>query len=236
MKRILVVEDEKLMCELISIHLEDQFDLAFAHDGAKALELVKEHLFDLLILDVMVPYIDGFDVCKEIRRASNVPILMLTARSSIEDRVKGLQLGADDYLVKPFDFEELKARVKALLRRTYQADDFEDRDSRIVSKDKKLIVNKQNKQVMFCGKKLELTLKEYSIVELLAGSPNKIFTREEILFLAWDYSEILDVRAIDSHIKNIRLKFRKLQSDVSIIKTVWGIGYQFEMMGSKHEA
>lgn len=236
MKSILVVEDEKLMCELISIHLEDQFELAFVHDGAKALALVKQELFDLMILDVMVPYINGFDVCKEIRGASNVPILMLTARSSVEDRVKGLQLGADDYLVKPFDFEELKARVDALLRRTNQPDDFDVRNSRIVSKDKKLIVNKLNKQVIFCGKKLELTSKEYSIVELLAGSPNKIFTREEILFLAWDYSEILDVRAIDSHIKNIRLKFRKLQSDASIIKTVWGVGYQFEMKGSENEA
>lgn len=236
MKRILVVEDEKLMCELISIHLADQFELSFAPDGAKALELVKQQLFDLLILDIMVPYINGFDVCREIRKASNVPILMLTARSSIEDRVKGLQIGADDYLIKPFDFEELKARVSALLRRTNRSDDFDVKDSSIVSKDKKLIVNKQNKQVIFCGKRLGLTSKEYSILELLAGSPNKIFTREEILFLAWDYSEVLDVRAIDSHIKNIRLKFRKLQSDASIIKTVWGIGYQFEMKGSKHEA
>lgn len=235
MKRILVVEDEKLMCELISIHLADQFELSFAHDGAKALELVKQQLFDLMILDVMVPYINGFDVCREIRRASNVPILMLTARSSIEDRVKGFQLGADDYLVKPFDFEELKARVNALFRRTNQSDGIEDKDYRIVSKDKKLIINKQNKQVIFCGKKLELTSKEYVIIELLAGSPNKIFTREEILFLAWDYSEILDVRAIDSHIKNIRIKFRKLRSDASIIKTVWGIGYQFELKGSEHE-
>jgi two-component system alkaline phosphatase synthesis response regulator PhoP len=200
------------------------------------LALVKQELFDLMILDVMVPYINGFDVCKEIRGASNVPILMLTARSSVEDRVKGLQIGADDYLVKPFDFEELKARIDALLRRTNQPNDFDFRNSRIVSKDKKLIVNKLNKQVIFCGNKLELTSKEYSIIELLAGSPNKIFTREEILFLAWDYSEILDVRAIDSHIKNIRLKFRKLQSDGSIIKTVWGIGYQFEMKGSENEA
>lgn len=235
MKRILVVEDEKLMCDLIRIHLEDQFALSFANNGAKALELVKEQPFDLMILDVMIPYIDGFDVCKETRRASRMPILMLTARSAIEDRVKGLQLGADDYLVKPFDFEELKARLQALLRRTYQLDDFRELDSRIVLKNKKLIVNKLNKQVIFCGKRLELTSKEYSIIELLAGSPNKIFTREEILYLAWDYSEILDVRAIDSHIKNIRLKFRKFQSNVSIIKTVWGIGYQIEMKDLENE-
>ncbi|MBT2583200.1 response regulator transcription factor [Planococcus sp. ISL-109] len=236
MKRFLVVEDEKLMCDLIRIHLEGEFELVFAYDGAKALQLVKEQPYDLLILDIMIPFTDGFDVCKEIRRNSNMPILMLTARSAIEDRVKGLQLGADDYLVKPFDFEELKARVNALLRRSDQAEGKDGRDSMIVLKDKKLIVNKQDKQVVFCGRKMELTAKEYAIIELLAGSPNKIFTREEILDLVWDYSEIRDVRAIDSHIKNIRLKFRKLHSDVPIIKTVWGLGYQLELKDAADEA
>ena len=236
MKCILVVEDEKLMSDLIRIHIENEFDLVFACDGAQALQIAKDQSFDLLILDIMIPFMDGFEVCKEIRRTSNMPILMLTARSAIEDRVKGLQLGADDYLVKPFDFEELKARVYALLRRSAQAEKSIAGNSMIVLKDKKLMVNKQDKQVIFYGQKMELTAKEHAIIELLAGSPNKIFTREEILDLVWDYSEIRDVRAIDSHIKNLRLKFRKLQSDVSVIKTVWGLGYQVDLKETAHEA
>lgn len=237
MKRILVVEDEKLMCDLIRIHLESEFDLVFAYDGAQALQITKDQSFDLLVLDIMIPFIDGFEVCKEIRRSSStMSILMLTARSAIEDRVKGLQLGADDYLVKPFDFEEFKARVYALLRRSAQVEKNVTDDSIIVLKDKKLIVNKQDKQVVFCGHKMELTAKEHAIIELLAGSPNKIFTREEILDLVWDYSEIRDVRAIDSHIKNIRLKFRKLQPNMSVIKTVWGLGYQVDLKETADEA
>lgn len=236
MKRILVVEDEKLMCDLIRIHLESEFDLVFAYDGAQALQITKEQSFDLLVLDIMIPFTNGFEVCKEIRRNSNTPILMLTARSAIEDRVKGLQLGADDYLVKPFDFEELKARVYALLRRSAQVKENVANDSIIVLKGKKLMVNKQDKQVVFCGRSMELTAKEHAIIELLAGSPNKIFTREEILDLVWDYSEIRDVRAIDSHIKNIRLKFRKLQPNVSVIKTVWGLGYQVDLKETADEA
>ncbi len=236
MKRILVVEDEKLMCDLIRIHLENEFDLVFAYDGAQALQIKKDQSFDLLVLDIMIPFMDGFEVCKEIRRNSIMPILMLTARSAIEDRVKGLQLGADDYLVKPFDFEELKARIYALLRRSAQVEKNIAVDSIIVLKGKKLIVNKQDKQVLFCGKKMELTAKEHAIIELLAGSPNKIFTREEILDLVWDYSEIRDVRAIDSHIKNIRLKFRKLQPNLAVIKTVWGLGYQVDLKETADEA
>ncbi|ANU20639.1 DNA-binding response regulator [Planococcus plakortidis] len=236
MKRILVVEDEKLMCDLIRIHLESEFDLVFAYDGAQALQITKDQSFDLLVLDIMIPFMGGFEVCKEIRRNSTMPILMLTARSAVEDRVKGLQLGADDYLVKPFDFEELKARVYALLRRSAQVERNVADDLIIVLKDKKLVVNKQDKQVVFCGQKMELTAKEYAIIELLTGSPNKIFTREEMLDLVWDYSEIRDVRAIDSHIKNIRLKFRKLQPKLAVIKTVWGLGYQVDLKETADEA
>lgn len=235
MAKILLVEDEKLMIELLTVHLQESHDLSCVFDGASALDALKKQTFELIILDVMIPFVDGFEVCRRIREVSHVPILMLTARSAIEDRVHGLQLGADDYLVKPFDFEELKARVQALLRRN----DFRERKSPEDHikrfSEGNLRIHRQNKEVVFHGQLIDLTFKEYSILLLLAEAPNRIFSREEILEHVWDFSEERDLRAVDSHIKNIRNKFRQVESSVKIIKTVWGIGYRFEFKGSDDE-
>lgn len=235
MLRILIVEDEIFMRELIDIHLRDAYDLTFANNGSEALDILKKQQFDLIILDIMLPFLNGWEVCKEIRKASEVPILMLTARTGIEDRVKGLKLGADDYLIKPFDFEELKARVIALLRRA--SADFQpklERDKFFLNY-QDLVIDKSNRLVRFKGKQLELTSKEYALLLLLAESPHRIFTREEVLVLLWDFSDERDVRAIDSHVKNIRVKFRRVMGEAAIIKTIWGVGYQFRLTGGIDE-
>lgn len=235
MQKILIVEDEIFMCELMSIHLQDSYELTIANNGSAALTILKEQQFDLVILDIMLPFVDGWDVCREIRKTSQVPVLMLTARTDVEDRVKGLQLGADDYLIKPFDFEELKARVSALLRRS-GTELLPDKNSeKIIFKDQKLVIDKVNRSVRFNGTPLDLTSKEYTLLLLFAESPHRIFTREEVLVLLWDFSDERDVRAIDSHVKNIRVKFRTVIEEATIIKTIWGVGYKLELSGSMNE-
>lgn len=233
--KILIVEDEIFMCELLSIHLRDNYELTIANNGSAALNILKEQPFDLIILDVMLPFLDGWDVCKEIRQSSQVPILMLTARTDIEDRVKGLQLGADDYLIKPFDFEELKARVAALLRRS-GAEFLPKKDNgKLIFNEQKLVIDKVNRSLQFRGKQLELTSKEYALLLLFAESPNRIFTREEVLVLLWDFTDERDARAIDSHVKNIRVKFRNVAEGATVIKTIWGVGYKFQLSGGINE-
>lgn len=235
MAKILVVEDEKLMTELLLVHLQDSHDIYCAQNGASALEKMKQESFELVILDVMMPFVDGFEVCKRIREVSTIPILMLTARSSIEDRVYGLQLGADDYLVKPFDFEELKARVYALLRRNeFRHSNLPEDQMRRLA-DGRLVIHTQNNEVRFHGQILDLTAKEYKIVALLSEAPNRIFSREAILEQVWEDFEERDLRAVDSHIKNIRNKFRQVESDVKVIKTIWGMGYRFEFTEANDE-
>lgn len=232
---ILIVEDEIFMRELIDIHLKDNYDLTFVNNGSDALDILRGQQFDLIILDIMLPFLNGWEVCKEIRKASQVPILMLTARTGIEDRVKGLQLGADDYLIKPFDFEELKARMAALLRRS--STDFHPKSTQntLFLGNQDLIIDKLNRTVRFKGRQLEFTSKEYALLLLFAESPHRIFTREEILLLLWDFSDERDVRAIDSHVKNIRVKFRNILGGAAIIKTIWGVGYQFRLTGGIDE-
>lgn len=223
MKKILVVEDELFMQELLQIQLKRDFTLTLVDNGADALEIVKKQSFDLILLDVMLPYINGFDLCKEIRQTSTVPILMITARTDIQDAVKGLELGADDYVTKPFDFEILRARMNALLRRS----SFQEKTSNVLSfHQDTLVINLDNRTVCFDGQIVELTSKEFQLFALLAQSPDRVFTREKLLEILWDYSDERELRAIDSHVKNIRTKFKNIREGTKIIQTVWGMGYQ----------
>ncbi|MEK5187015.1 MULTISPECIES: response regulator transcription factor [Solibacillus] len=226
MKKILIVEDEQYMQELMRIQLQSQYDLILCENGADALQIFKTKEFDLIILDVMLPFINGFELCKEIRMSSNVPILMVTARTDLSDTVRGLETGADDYVTKPFEFEELIARMKSLLRRSAFKEDEKSNTQILSLNNGTLIINIDNRSVRFDQQFIELTSKEFQLLVLLAESPERVFTREKLLELLWNYADERELRAIDSHVKNIRTKFKKVRPGAKIIQTVWGIGYQ----------
>ena len=226
MKKILIVEDEKHMLNLLRIHLDPLYLISEAKDGAKALELIRKSSYDLIILDIMLPYINGWDICETIRKNNNTPILMLTARSDINDRVKGLEKGADDYLVKPFDFDELKARVMALLRRSRISDNQSPIPPVITLYDDILRIHLENREVYVNNTLIELTEKEFDLLSKLASSPMRVFTREVLLDHIWEDHESRELRLVDTHIKNIRLKFKKVEKNLKIIQTVWGLGYK----------
>ncbi|SHI84412.1 response regulator transcription factor [Lutispora thermophila] len=223
--KILVVDDDQNIAELIRIYLEkEMYDVKIAYDGKKALEDFYQWTPDLVILDIMIPHMDGYEVCKQIRKAGNIPIIMLTARGEVIDKVLGLELGADDYIVKPFDPKELLARIKAVLRRVQNND---------MVKEEKLVfpgltIDKNDYTVTFKGNRLELPPKEMELLYFLASRPNQVFTREQLLEKVWDYDYIGDSRTVDVHIKRLR---EKLHDDMGRweIKTVWGVGYKFEV-------
>lgn len=230
MYKILIVEDEQYMLNLLMIHLGKEYDIITAKDGQIAFEVIEQQSFDLVILDVMLPYISGWDVCKKIREIGDSPILMLTARTDLSDKVKGFEMGADDYLVKPFEFEELKARIKALLRRYNNMENRNPYDAKkIVFLNGSFIVNLKSRQLIINQIPVELTTKEFDLLSLLASNPNHVYTREILLDKIWDLNEVRDVRNVDSHIKNIRMKLKKAKNDTSFIKTVWGVGYKFNL-------
>lgn len=224
--RILVVDDEPQMRQLLTIYLKKGgYAVAEASDGSTALEQVGTGTYHLVVLDLMMPGINGWETCKEIREvAPEMPILMLTARSSIEDKVSGLSIGADDYLTKPFDGRELIARVQALLRRVRPKDGqiyrFDEVDMSIDPNGRTITVSK---------KPLSLTPKEFDVLLLMAKRPGRTYSREEILERIWGYDYNGDTRTVDSHVKNIREKLRDARVAKDPIKTVWGIGYKFEV-------
>jgi DNA-binding response OmpR family regulator len=224
---ILIVDDDKNICELIRIYLEKEgFAVVVENDGLKGLEKFKSIQPVLVILDVMLPGIDGLQICKEIRKSSNVPIIMLTAKGEIFDKVLGLELGADDYVVKPFDAKELIARVKAVMRRfSTKEDDLLE----IIYQD--LIVNKCDYTVNFKGERLDFPPKELELLYFIATNPNKVFTREQLLEQIWGYEFYGDTRTVDVHIKRIREKIDNIEeiNKPWQIKTVWGVGYKFEV-------
>ncbi|USK62414.1 response regulator transcription factor [Peribacillus asahii] len=230
MKKILVVEDEKYMLHLLSIHLGNEYRVVEAKDGAIALEYIKEQSYDLIILDIMLPYVDGWTLCEKIRKKGDTPILLLTARHELADKVKGLEIGADDYLVKPFEFEELKARIKALLRRSEQ---MKNRDNLNLDKHSFLnglfILDNGSRQLFVNQHFVELTAKEFDLLSLLASSPSRVFTREVLLNRIWEVYESRELRVVDTHIKNIRIKLKKVEKDIKFIQTVWGVGYKLNI-------
>lgn len=228
-QKILVVDDDVNIAELISLYLTKEcFDTRIVHDGEMALEIFDSYEPDLILLDLMLPGIDGYQVCREIRAKSNTPIIMLSAKGEVFDKVLGLELGADDYLLKPFDTKELVARVKAVLRR-YQpapASSAQPSNLKCVSYTD-LVINLSNYSVLYQNKPLEMPPKELELLYFLASSPNQVFTREQLLDHIWGYEYIGDTRTVDVHVKRLRAKIKDHSSWK--IATVWGIGYKFEV-------
>ena len=230
-QRILIVDDDYNIAELISLYLTKEcFETKIVGDGEEALRVFPEFQPNLILLDLMLPGIDGYQVCRELRSTSQVPIIMLSAKGEIFDKVLGLELGADDYMIKPFDSKELVARVKAVLRR-YQlpaqmpASSVTEQHGNFVEYPD-LIVNLTNYSVIYNGHSIELPPKELELLYFLASSPNQVFTREQLLDHIWGYEYIGDTRTVDVHIKRLREKIKG--NDKWALTTVWGIGYKFE--------
>lgn len=225
-KKVLVVDDEKLIVKGIRYSLEqDGMEIFCAYDGEEALELVKEQEFDIILLDVMLPKLTGFEVCQQIREFSNVPIIMLTAKGEDMDKILGLDYGADDYMTKPFNILEVKARIKAILRRSSKPAQRED-ESMLIAKDMKL--DREGRRVYIEEREINLTAKEFDMLELLVLNPNKVYSREKLLKLIWGEDYPGDVRTVDVHIRRLREKVEKRPSDPQYVHTKWGVGYYYK--------
>lgn len=222
--KVLVIDDDVNICELIRLYLEKEgYEVLTIYNGTKAIEGFSSFAPSIVILDIMLPGIDGWQVCREIRKISNIPIIMLTAKGETFDKVLGLELGADDYMVKPFDAKELVARVKAVLRR-YEHRDFDTQE--VVYPN--LVVNRSNYLIKLNGKEMELPPKELELLFFLASNPNKVFTREQLLEHVWGFDFFGDSRTVDVHIKRLREKI-DIPNQIWQLKTVWGVGYKFEV-------
>lgn len=227
-QRILIVDDDENIAELISLYLTKEcFETKIVYDGESALKELDQFNPNLILLDLMLPGIDGYQVCREVRKDHSVPIIMLSAKGETFDKVLGLELGADDYLIKPFETKELVARVKAVLRR-YQAAPAPapapEKPAQYVEYPD-LVINLANYTVVYCGKNIEMPPKELELLYFLASSPNQVFTREQLLDHIWGYEYIGDTRTVDVHIKRIREKIK--DNEHWKLDTVWGIGYKF---------
>ena len=229
-QKILIVVDDSNIAELISLYLtKELYETIIAEDGEMALTLFEKEKPDLILLDLMLPGIDGMTVCREIRQKSQVPIIMLSAKGEIFDKVLGLEMGADDYMIKPFDPKELVARVKAVLRRSHiqeNASPEKTASSARIAEYPDLVINQTNYSVIYQGKSVDMPPKELELLYFLASHPNQVFTREQLLDHIWGYEYVGDTRTVDVHIKRIREKIK--DNDAWSIGTVWGIGYKFE--------
>ena len=227
-QKILIVDDDNNIAELISLYLTKEcFDTKIVNDGEEALQAFETYSPNLILLDLMLPGIDGYQVCREVRTKSNIPIIMLSAKGEIFDKVLGLELGADDYMMKPFDSKELVARVKAVLRR-YQPVKTEEPASDIKCvKYTDLVINLSNYSVLYRGEQVDMPPKELELLYFLASSPNQVFTRQQLLDHIWGYEYIGDTRTVDVHVKRLREKIKD-HANWSLA-TVWGIGYKFEV-------
>lgn len=226
-QKILIVDDDNNIAELISLYLTKEcYETQIVNDGERALTAAASFAPNLILLDLMLPGMDGYQVCREIRKNSNIPIIMLSAKGETFDKVLGLELGADDYMIKPFDSKELVARVKAVLRR-YQpaAAPVEDNSNYVEYPD--LIINLSNYSVIYQGKSIDMPPKELELLYFLAASPNQVFTREQLLDHIWGYEYMGDTRTVDVHVKRVREKIH--DHEKWNLSTVWGIGYKFEV-------
>lgn len=235
-QKILIVDDDANIAELIALYLTKEcYDTLIVHDGDAAIQQFQTYQPNLVLLDLMLPGIDGYEVCREIRKTSSIPIIMLSAKGEIFDKVLGLELGADDYIIKPFDSKELVARVRAVLRRFHTAPK-EDAEQSHPSGDyvsyPDILINMTNYSVQYNGESIEMPPKELELLYFLASNPNQVFTREQLLDHIWGYEYYGDTRTVDVHIKRIREKIKD-HSDWSLA-TVWGIGYKFEAKVSKN--
>lgn len=226
-KRVLVVDDEKLIVKGIRFSLEQEgMKVDCAYDGEEALKLAKENVYDILLLDVMLPKYDGFEVCRQIREYSDVPIIMLTAKGDDMDKILGLEYGADDYITKPFNILEVKARIKAILRRTGRKKTEREDDKIIVKGGMK--IDCESRRVVIGEQETNLTAKEFDLLELLAMNPNKVYSRENLLNIVWGYEYPGDARTVDVHIRRLREKIETNPSDPKYVYTKWGVGYYFK--------
>lgn len=224
--KIMVVDDDEHIAELISLYLlREGYETCEVYNGTDAVKKVEEFKPNLIMLDIMLPGIDGYQVCREIRKVSNVPVIMLTAKGDTFDKVLGLELGADDYMVKPFEPKELIARIKAVLRRYEVKDKDADNGNKLTFTN--LEINMDNYTVTYHGNELSFPPKEFELLHFLAKRPNQVFTRDQLLDKIWGYEYIGDTRTVDVHIKRIREKFD--ESESWSVKTVWGVGYKFEV-------
>ncbi len=226
-KKVLVVDDEKLIVKGIRFSLEqDGMEVDCAYDGEEALSRVREKEYDIVLLDIMLPKMSGFEVCQQIREFSSVPIIMLTAKGDDMDKILGLEYGADDYITKPFNILELKARMKAIIRRTSKKNNAEDKSKYVEVGD--LALDCEGRRVSIAGKEVNLTAKEFDVLELLVFNPNKVYSRENLLNIVWGYEYPGDVRTVDVHIRRLREKIEANPSEPRYVHTKWGVGYYFQ--------
>lgn len=227
-KRILVVDDEKLIVKGIKFSLsQEDFIVDVAYDGEDALNQAKNNEYDLIVLDVMLPKLDGLNVCQQIREFSKVPIIMLTAKGEDMDKILGLEYGADDYMTKPFNILELKARIKAIIRRSSYGKDNQSEEGQILrSGDIRLEV--ESRRVFVSEEEVNLTAKEFDLLELYISHPNKVYSRENLLNVVWGYDYPGDVRTVDVHVRRLREKVEPNPSEPTYIHTKWGVGYYYQ--------
>jgi len=227
-KKALIVDDEKLIVKGIRFSLEqDEMQVDCAYDGEEALEYVRKNEYDIVLLDVMLPKLNGFEVCQQIREFSNVPIIMLTAKGDDMDKILGLEYGADDYITKPFNILEVKARIKAIMRRM--------EPKRVLGESKlpklltggEMSLDCEGRRAYVAGKEINLTAKEFEVLELLMQNPNKVYSRENLLQLIWGSDYPGDVRTVDVHIRRLREKVEQTPGEPKYVHTKWGVGYYF---------
>ena len=226
-RRVLVVDDEKLIVKGVRFSLEqDGMEVDCAYDGEEALEKIKSNEYDIVLLDVMLPKIDGFEVCQQVREFSDVPILMLTAKGDDMDKIVGLEYGADDYITKPFNILEVKARIKAITRRTGKSLQQKKADTLIKASD--MTLDTDSKRLHIKDQEINLTSKEFDVLELLVKNPDKVYSREKLLQLVWGSQYPGDVRTVDVHIRRLREKIEANPSEPKYVHTKWGVGYYFK--------
>ena len=223
-KKVLVVDDEKLIVKGIRFSLEqDGMEVDCAYDGEEALTMIKNKEYDIILLDVMLPKLTGFEVCQQVRELSSVPIVMLTAKGEDMDKILGLEYGADDYITKPFNILEVKARIKAIIRRTSP----KPREAARVIENGDLKLDCEGRRVYIAGREINLTAKEFELLELLVVNANKVYSRENLLKLVWGNDYPGDVRTVDVHVRRLREKIEKNPSEPKYVHTKWGVGYYF---------
>ena len=225
-QRVLVVDDEKLIVKGIRFSLEqDDMEVDCAYDGEEALELARQNQYDMILLDVMLPKMTGFEVCQQIREFSNVPIVMLTAKGDDMDKILGLEYGADDYITKPFNILEVKARIKAIIRRTTRKSG--DKEAQRMVEKGGMRLDCEGRRVYIEDKEINLTAKEFEVLELLMKNPGKVYSRESLLKLVWGNDYPGDVRTVDVHIRRLREKIENVPGEPVYVRTKWGVGYYF---------
>ena len=228
LEKVLVVDDDPNICEVLRMYLENEgYSVILSYDGEEALEKVQNNKYDLILLDIMLPKLTGLEVCQQIREFSDIPIVMLTAKGDDMDKILGLEYGADDYITKPFNILEVKARIKAIMRRTSGKSESAKKEQQVVEAGD-LKLDCDGKRLYICGREINLTTKEFDVLELLVLNPNKVYSRENLLKLVWGADYPGDVRTVDVHIRRLREKIEANPSEPKYVHTKWGMGYYYK--------